>query len=326
MDSRNEEKNKEDEVLVLESENVGEEVLDTTCTEKPKRDYENENQNDQVDLMEVHGSESSEGHLFDDVENIVVLKEAGKSAPGSDAAHEDEINAVSELFNLDTNLTSSNPNLKEDYYGKTEGTEAFAEDTLGQRSETSEPQVPTLQKELVTESCLSPKDAGEFKGEEDELTKEEEKKRHEELMEQYKLSIGEQKAARELNLQLQTKLAEYFRRKKVDTSDPLNSTSSTGGSATDVSIDYEQRFARYISSLADLHHQYDEMKTSYSKQIEELKILSEKRQQEVNEAYKEFMNFKYSIGKEAVHSQTGKPINPKELTLYLKPRRIKRLC
>ncbi|KAF5399875.1 Coiled-coil domain-containing protein 96, partial [Paragonimus heterotremus] len=148
--------------------------------------------------------------------------------------------------------------------------------------------------------------------------KQEEKQRlKEQLIEQYKQAVVEHKIAREANLQLQTKLAEYFRRKKADAAEQQSGASSLGGSTTDNVVDYEQRYNKYISSLTELRNEYQSMQATYHKQIEELKRVCADRQREVDDAYKEFTNYKYNIGKKALHSRTGRPINPKELVAML---------
>ncbi|THD23502.1 Coiled-coil domain-containing protein 96 [Fasciola hepatica] len=146
---------------------------------------------------------------------------------------------------------------------------------------------------------------------------EEKQQLREQLIEQYRQAVIEHKIARETNLQLQTKLAEYFRRKKADAVEQHSATSSAGGSGADGAVDYEQRYNKYIVSLTELRRQYQTMQNTYHKQIEELKNVCAQRQQEVEEAYKEFTNYKYSIGKKALHSRTGRPINPKDLLAML---------
>lgn len=146
-----------------------------------------------------------------------------------------------------------------------------------------------------------------------EARKEETQRLREGLIEQYRQAVLEHKIARETNLQLQTKLAEYFRRKKADATEQQSGASSVGGSMTDNTVDYEQRYNKYISSLTDLRNQYQAMQSSYHKQIEELKHICAERQKEVDEAYKEFTAYKFEIGKKALHSRTGRPINTKEL-------------
>ncbi|KAH8861273.1 Coiled-coil domain-containing protein [Schistosoma japonicum] len=136
----------------------------------------------------------------------------------------------------------------------------------------------------------------------------------EELLEKYKQTINEQRIVKELNLQLQTKLAEYFRRKKVEAADQESTRSSISGSTGDPTIDYEQKYNKYLLNLADLHHQYKMMQVSYNQQIEELKSQCETQQAEVDKAYAEFMEFKYNIAKKSIFSHTRKPINPKVLT------------
>ncbi|KAF6774657.1 hypothetical protein AHF37_06048 [Paragonimus kellicotti] len=152
----------------------------------------------------------------------------------------------------------------------------------------------------------------------DSIVKQEEKQRlKEQLIEQYKQAVVEHKMAREANLQLQTKLAEYFRRKKADAAEQQSGASSLGGSTTDNVVDYEQRYNKYISSLTELRNEYQSMQATYHKQIEEMKKVCADRQREVDDAYKEFTNYKYNIGKKALHSRTGRPINPKELVAML---------
>lgn len=154
--------------------------------------------------------------------------------------------------------------------------------------------------------------------EDDSIEDQEERQQlREHLIEQYRQAVIEHKIARETNLQLQTKLAEYFRRKKADAVEQQSATSSVGGSTADGAVDYEQRYNKYIVSLTELRRQYQTMETTYHKQIEELKNVCAQRQQEVEEAYKEFTNYKYNIGKKALHSRTGRPINPKELLAML---------
>ncbi|XP_018650005.1 hypothetical protein Smp_014680 [Schistosoma mansoni] len=142
----------------------------------------------------------------------------------------------------------------------------------------------------------------------------EEFRRREELVEKYRQSLNEQKAVKDLNLQLQTKLAEYFRRKKVETSDQQNTRLSISGTVSDSTIDYEQKYIKYISSLFDLRHQCKVMKSSYTEQINEMKTLCQKKQEEVDKAYQDFTEFKYNVGKKAINTRTGKPINSKELS------------
>ncbi|GAA38980.2 coiled-coil domain-containing protein 96 [Clonorchis sinensis] len=142
-------------------------------------------------------------------------------------------------------------------------------------------------------------------------------KAREELIDQYRQAVMDHKVAREANLQLQTKLAEYFRRKKADAAEQQSGASSMGGSTTDNVVDYEQRYNKYISSLTELRNQYQQMQSTYQKQIEELKAVCAERQKEVDDAYRDFTNYKYNVGKKALHGRTGRPINPKDLLAML---------
>lgn len=139
-------------------------------------------------------------------------------------------------------------------------------------------------------------------------------RRREELIERYRQSLHEQKAVKDLNLQLQTKLAEYFRRKKVEASDQQTTRSSISGIVSDSSTDYEQKYIKYISDISDLRHQCKVMQSSYTEQINEMKILCQKKQEEVDKAYQDFTEFKYNVGRKAINTRTGKPISSKELS------------
>ncbi|CAH8478033.1 unnamed protein product [Schistosoma turkestanicum] len=143
---------------------------------------------------------------------------------------------------------------------------------------------------------------------------EEDTRRREELIEKYKQSLNEQKAVRELNFQLQTKLAEYFRRKKGEAADQQGTQLSTSGRVGDATTDYELKYNKYISSLFDLRHQSKIMEADYTEQIDKLKQLCQTKQEEVDKAYQDFNDFRYNIGKRAINSRTRKPLSSKELS------------
>nr|CAH8842084.1 unnamed protein product [Trichobilharzia regenti] len=252
----------------------------------------------------------------DDVENNSTSDKEKTIIAGIDGAQADNNEGTNEdLSNPDDNKELENADKREETFADKPQVEMFVGEVSEDRGESHISEISKPEEDWNLGPHLSSKDISELRDyEDDELKTGVELKKREELMEQYTQSVNELKAARELNLQLQTKLAEYFRRKKADASDQQSITTTSGGSVVDTGVDYEQRYTRYISSLVDLHQWYEEMKISYSKQIDELRDMCDRKQKEVDEAYNEFMNFKYNIGKKALHSQTGKPINPKELS------------
>ncbi|TGZ69514.1 hypothetical protein CRM22_003699 [Opisthorchis felineus] len=183
--------------------------------------------------------------------------------------------------------------------------------------QSDQPQALNLENGTVSGTAIEREPTGSEASFHSASKQEARQKAREELIDQYRQAVMDHKVAREANLQLQTKLAEYFRRKKADAAEQQSGASSMGGSTTDNVVDYEQRYNKYISSLTELRNQYQKMQSSYQKQIEELKAVCSERQKEVDEAYRDFTNYKYNVGKKALHGRTGRPINPKDLLAML---------
>ncbi|OON17252.1 hypothetical protein X801_06912, partial [Opisthorchis viverrini] len=183
--------------------------------------------------------------------------------------------------------------------------------------QTYQPQVLNLENGTISGTAIERDRTGSEASLQSASKHEARQRAREELIDQYRQAVMDHKVAREANLQLQTKLAEYFRRKKADAAEQQSGASSMGGSTTDNVVDYEQRYNKYISSLTELRNQYQKMQSSYQKQIEELKAVCAERQKEVDDAYRDFTNYKYNVGKKALHGRTGRPINPKDLLAML---------
>lgn len=110
---------------------------------------------------------------------------------------------------------------------------------------------------------------------------------------------------------LQTKLAEYFRKKKAD-------TETSGKSEMEKSIaDQEQRYLKYIANLEDLRRQYTDLQEEYLVQIADLKSQCNEKQEKVDGETSKFMEFKKQIGLKSINSRSGKPVAPKELEVFL---------
>jgi len=129
----------------------------------------------------------------------------------------------------------------------------------------------------------------------------------EQLLAQYKETLEERSRIQTLNQQYQTKLAEYFKKKKTDEKAPEIEKNVT---------DQEQRYLKYMSNLEDLHCSETRQKTSIESQMKELKERCEEKQDKVEEASLAFIKFKSDVAKLAINSRSGKPIPEKDLEQY----------
>jgi len=129
----------------------------------------------------------------------------------------------------------------------------------------------------------------------------------EQLLAQYKETLEERSRIQTLNQQYQTKLAEYFKKKKTDEKAPEIEKNVT---------DQEQRYLKYMSNLEDLHCSETRQKTSIESQMKELKERCEEKQDKVEEASLAFIKFKSEVAKLAINSRSGKPIPEKDLEQY----------
>lgn len=130
----------------------------------------------------------------------------------------------------------------------------------------------------------------------------------EELIEMYQAAQAERESLHSQNVQLQHKLAEYFRKKKTDDQRQEMDKNVT---------DQEQRYLKYMSNLEDLRKQQDEEENNLQVQLEELK---EKRQEKLEWVEKEssrFGDLKKHVALEAINSRSGRPLTQKDVELYL---------
>ncbi|VEL34474.1 unnamed protein product [Protopolystoma xenopodis] len=147
----------------------------------------------------------------------------------------------------------------------------------------------------------------------DNITKDSELERlqrRESFIQKYHYYVGENKSLREANAHMQTKISEYFRRKKAENAELASNTS---GSMNDQSVDFEQRYNRYITHLIELRKEYQALQISYKDQINELKQFCNLRQTEVDAIQNEFAAFKYNIAKKSLNSRTGRPLNLRDI-------------
>ncbi|VDL87400.1 unnamed protein product [Schistocephalus solidus] len=164
-------------------------------------------------------------------------------------------------------------------------------------------------------------DLGGLQDEEKENPKEDtdEKRRekeHQELLEKHKALLERRRQAGELNTQFQTKLVEYFRRKRADAAEQAVGESGGGSSLVDNTVDFNQRYSKYITTLAETRNQFLSMKQVLDAQIAELKETSRVRQNEAATSHEKVINFVVSHAKKAVSNRTGRPLNIKEYDYF----------
>ncbi|XP_038067140.1 coiled-coil domain-containing protein 96-like [Patiria miniata] len=130
----------------------------------------------------------------------------------------------------------------------------------------------------------------------------------EELVEAYQAAQAEREQLHNQNIQLQHKLAEYFRKKKTDDQRQEMDKNVT---------DQEQRYLKYMSNLEELRKQEEEERENLSEQLEELKERRQERLDAVEEESDQFSQLKRQSAENAINSRTGKSITPKDIEAYL---------
>ncbi|KAL7752327.1 hypothetical protein RI367_002373 [Sorochytrium milnesiophthora] len=108
---------------------------------------------------------------------------------------------------------------------------------------------------------------------------------------------------RTVNLTLQNKLAEYFRKKRTEDKSEADKTIT----------DSTQRYATLLTSLKNLQSELATVKTSNTKVVEDHKLKVAERSKEVFERCEEFRKYKRTTAANSEHSRTGKGIPPKVL-------------
>lgn len=147
-------------------------------------------------------------------------------------------------------------------------------------------------------------------------------KNRQELLEIHKKLLDRRRQAGELNVQLQTKLAEYFRRKKADAAETTTGgAGGTGGagageSATssmiDNAVDFSQRYAKYVATLAEIRKQFLNKKCSFDGEIASLKQKCSDQQEEASRQHQETINYLTNQCRKAVSVRTGRPVTEQD--------------
>ena len=76
-------------------------------------------------------------------------------------------------------------------------------------------------------------------------------------------------------------------------------------------VDQEERYASCLSSLLDLHKEFDTLKNKSETCIKDLKLKYELKQQEEKEKNDEFIKYKRQIALTSVNTRTGKLMSSK---------------
>lgn len=119
------------------------------------------------------------------------------------------------------------------------------------------------------------------------------------LMDKYKEALDLRNKIQTQNMQMQHKLAEYFRKKKTD---------ERGQEMEKNVTDQEQRYLKYMSNLEELQNEESRLADNIQMQTDDAKTRCEEKQVKVESASTEFMTFKYDVAKTAVNSRSGKQI------------------
>ncbi|XP_030840240.1 coiled-coil domain-containing protein 96 [Strongylocentrotus purpuratus] len=146
--------------------------------------------------------------------------------------------------------------------------------------------------------------------EEEALLEEEEEDliSREELIEMYQGMVTEREQLNQQNVQLQHKLAEYFRKKKTDDQKQEMDKNVT---------DQEQRYLKYMSNLDELRKQEEEERELSFLNLEELKDRKLDKQDYVENENQQFLELKRQVALTAISSRTGKPIAQREVEVYI---------
>ncbi|XP_033630859.1 coiled-coil domain-containing protein 96-like [Asterias rubens] len=130
----------------------------------------------------------------------------------------------------------------------------------------------------------------------------------EELLEMYQACMSDREQLHGQNVQLQHKLAEYFRKKKTDDQRQDMDKNVT---------DQEQRYLKYMSNLEELRKQEEEERENLSLQLEDLKERRTDKLDAVEHETNQFTVLKQQSAEIAINSRTGKAITPKDTEQYL---------
>ncbi|XP_038639519.1 coiled-coil domain-containing protein 96 [Scyliorhinus canicula] len=141
------------------------------------------------------------------------------------------------------------------------------------------------------------KDSPTYENKEDEAEAEQASLDRMELEYQYQALFVERQNLRNHNSQLQNKLADYYRKKKTEETKPEFKKSHS---------DYQQRYVRFMDSLAKLQAKYREEVELYTEQINDLTTECEEKQQLTEYAWRMFMSRKKTVAKTVINKRPGR--------------------
>ncbi|XP_072168638.1 cilia- and flagella-associated protein 184-like [Diadema setosum] len=146
--------------------------------------------------------------------------------------------------------------------------------------------------------------------EEEALLEEEEEDlmSREELLEMYQALATEREQLNQQNVQLQHKLAEYFRKKKTDDQRQEMDKNVT---------DQEQRYLKYMSNLEELRKQEEDERELSLLHLQDLKDRKQEKQDFVEKEDEQFLELKRQVALTAISSRTGKPLAPRDVEVYI---------
>ncbi|XP_078388031.1 cilia- and flagella-associated protein 184 [Cetorhinus maximus] len=137
----------------------------------------------------------------------------------------------------------------------------------------------------------------EEKDEGDEIEDEQASPDRMELEYKYQALFVELQRLRIHNNQIQNKLADYYRRKRTEeTKSELRKTHS----------DYEQRYVRFMDTLAKLQAKYREEAELYQEQIADLTAECEEKQQLTEYEWRLFVSRKKTVAKTVINKRPGR--------------------
>ncbi|VDD76434.1 unnamed protein product [Mesocestoides corti] len=130
-----------------------------------------------------------------------------------------------------------------------------------------------------------------------------------ELLEQHRTLLERRRKAANMNIQLQTRLAEYFRRKRADAVDAAHSNvDSLASSVVDTGADYNARFSKYITTLSEMQDRFMNQKKLILQEISNLKRLCDEKSDEAERTFAGMADFIENQGKEAISYKSGRPL------------------
>nr|CDS27937.1 coiled coil domain containing protein 96 [Hymenolepis microstoma] len=130
------------------------------------------------------------------------------------------------------------------------------------------------------------------------------------LINQQNELLERQRKAAQFNIQLQTILANHFRRKRVDAGEISRSRlDSRTSSVLSIGIDHSVEYAKHMKTLSQIKKQYSEQKERLDAEISSIKKLSEGKIAEATKAHDDLVDFIMKQAGQAISSKTGRVVS-----------------